>query len=195
MIQFADITPTWIKAAGGDPDAMDFDGSSFLPVLSGETDAHREFAYFMHNNIPEGPPYPIRSVTDGTYHYIRNLTPEAIYIEKHLMGQHKWHRYWPTWVFESTFNEHTRMLVNRYMKRPAEQFYQMDEDPFEMTNLADDATCAQIKERLSKELDRWMEEQGDPGAEIDTEEQWQAAKEGRHFERAGSGADKEVAHA
>ena len=28
-----------------------------------------------------------------------------------------------------------------------------------------------------------MKQQGDPGAEIDTEDQWQAAKEGRHFER------------
>ena len=183
MIQYADVLPTLIEAAGGDAKAGDFDGSSFLPVLLGQRDRHREFAYFMHNNIPEGPPYPIRAVTDGTYHYIRNLAPEALYIEKHVMGQNQWHAYWPSWVFETTFNERTRRLVNRYMRRPPEQLYRTDTDPFEMTNLASDPAHASAKKRLSAELDRWMKQQGDPGAAIDTQEQWQASKQGKHFGR------------
>ncbi|MCK4960421.1 MAG: heparan N-sulfatase, partial [Planctomycetes bacterium] len=144
---------------------------------------HRQFAYSMHNNIPEGPPYPIRSVTDGKWHYIRNLTPDAIYIEKHLMGQNQWHQYWPTWVVESTFNPRTNMLVNRYMHRPPEQLYRVDKDSFEMTNLAADPEYANEKRRLSAQLDRWMAQQGDPGADIDTEEQWTASKEGKHFKQ------------
>ena len=122
-------------------------------------------------------------MTDGTRHYIRNLTPDALYIEKHLMGESKWHDYWHSWVFESTFNERTRALVNRYMRRPVQQFYRVDDDPFEMTNLADDPAHADSMRRLSAELDRWMAEQGDPGAAIDTEAQWVAAKEGKHFEQ------------
>ena len=181
MIQYADVAPTLVEAAGGDPDACGFDGTSFLSVLLGESDRHRDFAYFMHNNIPEGPPYPIRSVTDGTYHYIRNLIPDALYIEKHLMGESRWHDYWPSWLFDSTFNEHTRALVYRYMRRPPEQLYRLDEDPFEMNNLADDPEHADAKDRLSAELDRWIAEQGDPGASIDTKEQWEAARRGNHF--------------
>jgi len=174
--------PTLIEVAGGDPGEGDFDGSSFLGVLRGETDRHREYCYCMHNNIPEGPPYPIRAVTDGRYHYIRNLTPEAIYIEKHVMGQtSKWHDYWPSWMFESTFNARTRDLVLRYMRRPPEQLYTMDTDPHEMTNLIDEPAHAEAKRRLSAELDRWMAQQGDPGAAIDTEQQWQASKKGQHF--------------
>ena len=183
IIQYEDVVPTLIQVAGGDPKTMDFDGVSFLPVLQDRSGDHREYSYFVHNNIPEGPPYPIRSVTDGTYHYIRNLAPDAIYIEKHLMGQNKWHQYWPTWIVDSTFNEHARMVVNRYMHRPAEQLYCMDDDPYEMTNLADDPEYTKEKKLLSAELDRWLKAQGDPGAAIDTEEQWQAAKEGQHFER------------
>jgi N-sulfoglucosamine sulfohydrolase len=183
MVQYADIAPTLIEVAGGDPTAHGFDGSSFLSAFLGQTDGHRDFAYFMHNNIPEGPPYPIRAVTDGTYHYIRNLTPEAIYIEKHLMGQFKWHDYWPSWVFDATFNEHSRAVVNRYMKRPPEQLYRIDTDPYEMTSLADEPEHAGAKQRLSSELDRWMKQQGDPGAAIDTEDQWKAAKQGKHFAR------------
>jgi len=185
MIQYADVAPTLIEAAGGDAKAADLDGSSFLPVLLGATDRHRRYAYFMHNNIPEGPPYPIRAVTDSTYHYIRNLASDALYIEKHLMGQNQWHAYWPTWVFESTFNERTRRLVNRYMRRPPEQLYRLDSDPFEMTNLAADTGHADAKKRLSAELDRWMKEQGDPGAALDTQAEWSASKQGKHFARGG----------
>ncbi len=183
VVQYEDVVPTLIEAAGGDPDTFNFDGVSFLSPLRNGTDEHRAYSYFIHNNIPEGPPYPIRSVTDGIYHYIRNLTPDAIYIEKHLMGVNKNTKYWPSWVVDATFSERTRTIVNRYMHRPAEQLYRMDEDPYEMTNLADGPVHAQEKKRLSEELDRWMKEQGDPGAAIDTEEQWRAAKEGRHFDR------------
>ncbi|MFW6163322.1 MAG: sulfatase [Planctomycetota bacterium] len=183
MIQYADVLPTLLEAAGGEPQAGDFDGSSFLPVLLGEADHHREFAYFMHNNIPEGPPYPIRAVTDGTCHYIRNLTPEALYIEKHLMGQAKWHDYWPSWVVGTTFSERTRRLVERYMRRPAEQLYKVPDDPYEMTDLADDPEHVDAKGRLGAELDRWMKDQGDPGAALDTQKEWRASKRGRHFQR------------
>ena len=186
LIQYADVVPTLIDAAGGDPRCMDLDGSSFLSVLRGETDRHREYAYCLHNNIPEGPPYPIRAVTDGTYHYIRNLKPESLYIEKHLMGPSKWHDYWSSWLFCSTFDERTERCIQRYMRRPPEQLYLIPDDPFEMTNLAEDPVHAEAKQRLSNELDRWIQSQGDPGAQLDTEAQWQASKEGRHFEPLAS---------
>lgn len=183
VVQFADVLPTLVDAAGGEVEPGDFDGTSFLPVLRGETEKHREYAYFMHNNVPEGPPYPIRAVTDGRYHYIRNLKPDAVYIEKHVMGQMKWHGYWPTWVFNTTFNKRTNMLVNRFLHRPREQFYRVDEDPYEMNNLAEDPAHAATKKHLSAELDRWMRDQGDPGAVIDSEEKWRASKRGKHFKR------------
>jgi len=181
VIQYADVLPTLVDAAGGDPSVGNFDGSSFLPVLLEKADRHREFAYFMHNNIPEGPPYPIRSVTNGEYHYIRNLLPEAIYIEKHMMGETRWHEYWLSWVFATTFDERARAMVQRYMRRPSEELYRVDRDPYELTNLADDPEHDQAKARLSAELDRWMKQQGDPGAALDTERQWTASRQGKHF--------------
>ena len=42
-----------------------FDGTSFLAVLTGKKSQHRQFVYAVHNNYPEGPPYPIRSISDG----------------------------------------------------------------------------------------------------------------------------------
>ncbi len=185
IVQYADVLPTFIDAAGGGPSAADFDGRSFLPALKGETESHREFAFGLHNNVPEGPRYPIRTVTDGEWRYIRNLLPEEMYIEKHLMGVQGDGRlnnpYWSTWVFHSWNRPAIYNLVKRYTRRPAEQLYHTSEDAFEMSNLADDPKHAAVKKRLRAKLEAWMNSQGDPGAPQDTDEAIQAARKGRHL--------------
>lgn len=172
IIQYADVLPTLLDAASVDATDLSFDGTSFLPVLLGDKSKHRKYAYSMHNNTPEGPPYPIRSVRDAEFRYIRNLTPEATYIERHLMGRADHNPYWSTWMYASPFNERAYNLVRRYMHRPADELYRTAEDPFEMDNLADDPKYAEVKKRLSEEVDRWMKEQGDPGTALDTREAW-----------------------
>ena len=100
MVQYADILPTLLALGGGK--GKDLDGTSFDGVLLGKKDSHRKFTYGMHNNIPEGPPYPTRTVFDGEYRYTINLTPGELYIEKHLMGLKGNavlnNPYWSTWV-------------------------------------------------------------------------------------------------
>ena len=188
MVQYADVLPTLMDVAGIEHDAGIFDGTSFLPVLKGEKDSHRKYAYGTHNNVPEGPPYPIRTITNGEYRYIRNLAPDNLYIEKHLMGVKGNgslnNPYWQQWIFDSGINPRAYELVQRYMKRPAEQVYHTASDPYEMNNLAESPSVTTIKAELSAELDRWMKAQGDPGAEQDTVESHQAAKKGEHRFRA-----------
>lgn len=175
LVQYADVLPTFIELAGGKPDPAVFDGSSFAAVLRGSSDQHREFTYAMHNNYPEGPPYPIRSICDGNWRYIRNLTPERTYIEKHLMGRTEHNPYWGSWVFTATENPRHLHLVERFLHRPSEELYQTSEDRFEMKNLAADPAHAEIKARLIKELDRHLAEQLDPGIPLDTPEASEAA--------------------
>ncbi len=185
IVQYADVLPTLLDAAGAQPAPHMFDGTSFLPVLLGQRNEHRKFAYAMHNNYPEGPPYPVRSISDGRFRYIRNLTPDEIYIEKHLMGVQGDgalnNPYWATWVGQAWNDKATYNLVKRYTYRPAEQLYCTAEDPFELRNLASDPAYAERKEMLSSELDRWMVAQGDPGQPQDTVEAFNAAKRGRHL--------------
>ena len=176
LIQYADLLPTLLEAAGGDPEPLGFDGSSFLPVLLGEKTDHRRYVYSMHNNVPEGPPYPIRAVRDGRFSYIRNLTPEATYIEKHVMGVDEHNPYWATWMFATAADPHAYAMVHRYMHRPAEELYCVEDDPFEHRNLADDPQYAQIKAGLSSELDRWMQQQNDPGIALDTQAALEASR-------------------
>lgn len=176
LVQYADILPTLLEAAGAESDEA-LDGRSFLGVLRGEKQSHRQYVYTMHNNVPEGPPYPIRSVIDQRFHYIRNLTPEATYIEKHVMGVQEHNPYWLTWMFATADDPHAYAMVHRYMHRPAEELYDVQNDPFEMNNLADDPAYRDVKARLERELDRWCREVGDPGVELDTVKALQASRD------------------
>ncbi|WP_339743407.1 sulfatase [uncultured Rubinisphaera sp.] len=184
LVQYADVVPTILDLGDAKPISK-VDGTSFREVLFGKKTEHRKYVYGIHNNIPEGPAYPIRTISDGEYRYIQNLLPDEIYIEKHLMGKQAQGKlnnpYWPTWVFTAWNNPHTYELVKRYTSRPKEQFYHTTSDPYEMTNLAEDSQFAKEKEHLKKELESWMKSQEDPGIPMDTHEAIQAAKQGEHL--------------
>lgn len=184
IVQYVDVLPTLLDMAGKPATDGVFDGSSFLPVLKGQATSHAEYAYGIHNNIPEGPSFPIRSVTDGTFRYIRNLAPGNVYIEKHMMGEAGGavpaeRQYWSSWMGEAWNNEQTYHLVKRFLVRPAEELYNTAEDPFEMVNLAGLPEHVDRMARLSAKLDRWMAEQGDPGVSVDTHEVFDESKKGK----------------
>lgn len=170
LIQYADVLPTLIEAAGGRVEAGRFDGTSFLDVVLDKKQSHRQYVYAMHNNVPEGSRYPIRAVRDGRYSYIRNLLSDEIHIQKYVMGVPHTH-YWQSWMKAAGERDRAYKLVSRYMKRPPEELYDLQQDPWELNNLAADPKYADVKKRLSAELDRWMKDQKDPGADLDTRRQ------------------------
>jgi uncharacterized sulfatase len=172
LIQYADAVPTFVQAAGGDASALKLDGIGFLDVLLGQHEGHRTHVYGMHNNIPEGPAYPIRTIRSKDFRYIRNLTPGAEYFEKHMESPAKNENvtWWASWKKAAATDPHAREMFNRYRHRPAEQLYKSDADPYEMTDLAGNPEYAAVKAELSRELEKWMEEQRDPGASLDTQE-------------------------
>ncbi len=89
--------------------------------------------------------------------------------------------YWATWIREASSNANTYELVKRYMHRPAEQLYHTQKDPYELNDLARAKSYDEIKQKLSQELDRWMQSQGDPGSAQDTLEALSAARKGKHL--------------
>ena len=184
LVQYADILPTLVDLAGGKPGAHPYDGSSFRDALLGKKQTHRRFVYGVHNNIPEGPPYPIRSVNDGEYHYIRNLLPDEIYIEKHLMGVRGNgalnNPYWGTWIWDSWNTPRSYRLVKRFMHRPAEQLYHVADDPYEMNNLAGDNT-GQAPGQAARGTGSVDEGAERSRRRVDTPEAIKASKEGRHL--------------
>ena len=183
LVQYTDILPTLIEIADGQIEEMD--GQSFTGVLHGKKTDHRKYVYGMHNNFPEGPPYPTRTISDGTHRFIMNLTPDELYIEKHLMGLKGNavlnNPYWATWVRDSWEKPEIYKLVKRYQSRPEISFYNTVEDPYEMNDLAQNKIYDQKIQGMRKELKRWMKAEGDPGVLLDTKKAHQAAKTGNHL--------------
>jgi len=126
----------------------------------------------MHNNIPEGPAYPIRTIRSKDFRYIRNLTPDAEYFEKHMEkpAANEDVHWWESWKKAAATDAHAMEMFNRYRHRPEEQLYKSDTDPYEITDLAKNPEYAAVKAELRKELEKWMTEQGDPGISLDTQE-------------------------
>ena len=159
LVQYEDILPTWIELAGGTPDPA-IEGKSFLPALFGKKREIRKWAYGNHNNVPEGPPYPIRSVRDKRYKLIWNMTPNADYMEKHMMNS----KTWTYWLYG---DENVKKLADRYVRRPEFEFYDIKKDPWELNNLASDRKHAKRIAKMKQELERWMKQQKDLGIEMD----------------------------
>jgi len=191
LVQVADIVPTLIEAAGSDPSPHQLDGQSFLSVLTGKSSKHREYVYGLHNNVPEGHPYPIRSIRDHEFHYLMNLNHGEPYHEKHLMEDRLAKRYDLQWWramndAAEQGDASAKALRDRFHHRPHEELYRVDSDPYEMNNLAGNRDYDGVKARLRAELSRWMAEQGDPGMAMDTAEAHAANKRagaGRHGKR------------
>jgi len=179
IVQYVDVVPTLVEAAGGDPRRCDtglpggpdggraFDGRSFLGVLSGERTEHGRYAFGVQTTkgIIDGKPYPVRSVCDRRMKYIRNLMPEATF-QNYLIRQNI-EGFWDSWVAAAERDEFAARRVKLYQHRPAEELYDLERDPFELTNLAERPEYREKMDALRRVLDGWMQQQGDRGVETE----------------------------
>ena len=179
MVEYVDVVPTLIEAAGGDPSKTDtgragaanggrgFDGKSFLNVLRGKTDSHKKYVYGVHttNGIIAGKPYPIRSVRDTRYRYIRNLMHKQTF--QNVITEQDRAGYWKAWTESAKTDPHAAALVKRYRNRPAEELYDLVADPFELKNLAADPKYRDKIAEMKSRLQSWMKQQGDRGIETE----------------------------
>lgn len=168
LIQYEDILPTLVEFCEGEK-VYEIDGFSFLDVMYGKRDEHREWTYGIHNNIPEGTAYPIRSIQDKRYKLIINLTPNIDYFEKHLMNVNNDRSVWASWIKSAFISKVAKSLTSKYLRRPAVEFYDLKNDPWEMNNLANDHNYADRISIMKDELDKWMVQQGDKGIYMDIE--------------------------
>ena len=166
IVQYEDITPTLVDIAGGKP-VKGLDGRSFLNVLTGKSKSHRSEAFGIYNNIPEGTPYPMRSVRDSHYKLVMNLLPDERYYIKYMMNPETKNSYWNTWVAKAETSPEAKTLVDRITTRPALEFYDLQKDPYELNNIAKDKKYGKLILAYESKLKNWMKQQGDAGASVD----------------------------
>jgi uncharacterized sulfatase len=161
LVSLVDVLPTLVELAGGKaPKAPEeIDGISFLSLLQGKTNRHRDYIYASHTGDGDMNRTPIRMVRNKRYKYLLNLAPEVKYTTHMDKGVKE--GYWPTWVEKSFQEEHARAVLGRYHYHPKEELYDVLADPDEKRNLAFNPHYREIIEDLRGRLAEWRRNQGD----------------------------------
>ncbi len=167
MVEYVDVLPTFVEAAGGTPDRA-LDGRSLLPVLQGQTTQHKDYVFGIMTTrgiINGSDHFGIRSVRSERFKYILNLTPEVTFRNACVTSAA-----FLSWQQRSAGGDTDAAdKVRRYQHRPAEELYDVTKDWYEWENLANDPQFANVKAELRGQLEAWMQAQGDRGAQTELE--------------------------
>jgi N-sulfoglucosamine sulfohydrolase len=165
MVEYCDVTPTFVDTAGGTPAPL-LDGRSFLPVLLGKADRHKDYTYGIMTTrgiINGNDCYPIRSVRDKQYRLVWNLN----YREPFRNACTKSQDFQSMLAAAKAGDERAKRVTHRYQHRPEFELFDCVADPLQMANLAADERYAGTVKELKTKLDAWMTSQGDQGIETE----------------------------
>jgi arylsulfatase A-like enzyme len=111
----------------------------------------------------------IRSVRTDRFKYIRNFLPERPHLQPNRYKDGK-----P--IVQRLRELHALGALDPLAEkllfaptRAPEELYDLDADPHELTNLAEDPACAAVLSELRGRLDRWMGETRDQGREPESD--------------------------
>lgn len=190
FVRLIDLAPTILEAAGLPP-LPGSTGRSLMRVLTssalGMVDASRDFAVFgierhFPGSRPGGAGYPSRAIRTTNWLYIRNYHPE-----RNPAGDRPglvWPAGDPVGGYGDVDGSPTKTYLwnNRqkypelyqlaFGKRPAEELYDIRQDPYCLNNLAVNNKLVALRKALAKRLDQYLAATGDPratgrGAELD----------------------------
>lgn len=177
FVSLTDVAPTVLEAAGASlPSAMT--GRSLLPVLqstkTGRTASGRDkivLAFERHTWCrPDGAGYPIRAIRTYDHLYVRNYEPN------------RWPAGNPTFdsphqgFYGDIDDSPTKSFMVAHQndpdvapyfelafeKRPAEELYDLNEDPAQIENVAGDPSYGSVKKELRRQLNDYLRETEDP---------------------------------
>jgi arylsulfatase A-like enzyme len=157
LVSFVDLAPTLLSITGCEiPDRMQ--GRAFL---GDKAEKSPDFVHFIRDRMGERYDFS-RAITDGRYYYIRNFMPHRPLGRDSRYGyqvQANWRAYEAAYEAGKT----NAIQSQFYERKPLEQFFDTENDPWQVNNVVEQpASKARVKS-LSKELDRWMVETRDVG--------------------------------
>ena len=129
--------------------------------------------------------FHIRTARDRRFRYIRNKYPERPFLQRNL---YKETSYPIIGLLRHLHDKGTlKGLPAKLMaaSRPREELYDIQSDPWETKNLANDPMFSDEKSRLAKALDAWMTKIEDCGRHPESEDvvsRWRS-KMDRHYEK------------
>ncbi|WP_340111100.1 sulfatase family protein [Maribellus mangrovi] len=162
IVSFVDLLPTFLSMAGIEiPDYVQ--GNAFLGEQ--KTD-DPECAFLTRQRMDERYDM-VRAVRDKKHRYIRNYMPFRItmqhldYLFKAPSAQ----------AWEDAFKAGlTNKVQSRaFLEKPLEELYDVENDPWEINNLAGDSEYAEVLERMRTVETEWMRDVRDVGLIPETE--------------------------
>jgi N-sulfoglucosamine sulfohydrolase len=174
-VSFPDVAPTIMAAAGLSPHPQ-MTGRSFLDLLlskkSGKIDTRRDHVLLFKERHDMGRAneegvdlgYPVRCIRNDEFLYVKNYKPERWPVGNPEYGYKNCDPS-PTKEYLTSLlpnNPDYRYFEMSFGKRPDEMLFRISDDPHCVNNLANNPEYAKIKEKLCKQMETELREQGDP---------------------------------
>lgn len=154
LVNLIDLAPTSLSLAG-----IDIPTKMQGKVFFGANTQTRQYI-FASRDLCDDVVDPMRCVRDVRYKYIRNYRPENGY---RVAGYTK--RKHPEWTAARELHKEGRLTPAQALmfvdRKPSEELYDLDADPWETNNLAERSEHSQVLRRLRKVLQEWMNENDD----------------------------------
>lgn len=163
LISGVDLAATILEVAGLDA-APGMTGVSFLNELQGKTFEGRDYVFaergWHFGPIMQTDGFDLsRSVTTRSHLYIYNAIPERRFSPVDMESN-------PVWLTMQDLHRagklsafHERLYFQN--PRPIFELYDLETDPFQLTNLAGTKAMEAIEERIRFEMDKWMIREND----------------------------------
>ena len=167
VAMYCDISPTLVDIAGGEDPATD--GKSLLPVLKGETSHHRDHAYLIH----QAGGYTQRAIRNKEFKLVWNPEREVDYYLDVLMKPNSskfFAKAWKEWLEKAQTDPTAQAKIDRVVKHPEFELYNIKNDPWELNNLADNPEHTKKLREMHAQLQAEMEKLKDAFSTIDPKE-------------------------
>jgi N-sulfoglucosamine sulfohydrolase len=156
LLSFVDLLPTCLEAAGARA-PVGIDGRSFVPLLDGRQAAHRERIFGEHDEHRGETNTPSRSVVDARFKYVRHFKlGERFEVASMRTAS------WQSMQRASKDDPELAARMGRLVQRPREELFDLEEDPWELVDLARDPARRTTLEAQRGALRAWMESESDP---------------------------------
>lgn len=162
LISFVDLAPTILDMAGAAVPAF-IQGRDFLSSDFGAAATPARQYIFAASDRVDAVSQRYRAVRDEKFKYIRNFMPAKPFFEPSPFRDAQ-----PTmrelWRLHRTGQLDALQASYFAAPRPAEELYNLQDDPHETVNLAQSERYSAELQRLRRELDQWIERSGDLSA-------------------------------
>jgi N-sulfoglucosamine sulfohydrolase len=159
LVSTLDLYPTFCEIANT-PVPKALAGRSLRSILHGEFPEWRKYLFTEYHVHSNHNPWPQRSVRDKRFKLIYNPLAGEVNPGYAFTFGKKFFKTPEAELLAST--SETVRAAYRLMKRPPlYELYDLQEDPYEFNNLADEPSLAKTQGRLIAELKRWQKESGD----------------------------------